>query len=402
MRIRNIPAIMTVCLFIPFLLPAGEKSSNRPVPSNPPVRDLAADARLQALDQAAEFATPRKVTGKITRAALERKLGKTRETVLNLSKWTEHGATDFFALPRFSRTTEGYLQFKGSKVEPDNTFGFWQSEEFTIPKPADKSDSNALIARVEYSYSGVGAGKRLPTLRLRFNRTDFQDYAMYLYDGWNLDPAGGSGVITCKYDTNRLQTDRKYTLSLDYIYFTTEADPEATVTIQKASLIETGPPALPDFLVDGVWVEDDSDAKAWINGYRVALTGDCYDACYNDEIAAMIVTYSSSQGLYDFYVWANDKITWVNKNDTYQIAVAGHYVAYLENDGDVKVWNPFTDDFQTIKSNGYRISSSGGDALMIWDSGDDLYVWVPGEGMKEVDDNDIWFLCTSASVPIPH
>jgi len=153
--------------------------------------------------------------------------------------------------------------------------------------------------------------------------------------------------------------------------------------------------------VQGVWVEDDRDAKAWINGYRIKLDEDCYDTAFNNNIAAVVVIINSYWDEYDLNVWTNDNYFWLNANDTYQTAVAGNCVAYLEQDCDVKVWKRETDELIKIKDDGYRISSGGGDTLLIWDTDDDLYIWHPTAGLYKVDKDDIWFLCNTTTSPVP-
>jgi len=43
----------------------------------------------------------------------------------------------------------------------------------------------------------------------------------------------------------------------------------------------------------------------------------------------------------------------------------------------------------------------GDDSLLIWDLDNDLYVRIPEEGLYKVDENDIWFLCSTTTTPIP-
>jgi hypothetical protein len=305
-----------------------------------------------------------------------------------------------FALARLTRNSKGLLEMMPNLSNPGNTFGFWSSESFTLKKPADKNDANMATAYVEYSYSAVQSGHKRPTIRVRLNRTDYQESALYLYDGRNFSSNGGSGEITCKFDTNALDADQSYILSVDFISLDEPADPNFTITISDAYIVryEEIPPS--DFIIDGVWMEDDEDAKAWINGYLVKLAEYCYDASYNDEIAAVIAIVNEYWREYDVYVWADDDLFWLNESDTFQVAVAGQFAVYLEQDGDVKAWNPFTDELLKLVSDGFRISSGGDEALMIWDMDDNLYVWIPGDGLYKVDENDIWYLCDTTTVPI--
>ena len=65
------------------------------------------------------------------------------------------------------------------------------------------------------------------------------------------------------------------------------------------------------------------------------------------------------------------------------------------------MWDRQTDDLIKIKNDGYRISSGGGDTILIWDTDNDLYIWHPTAGLYKVDDGDIGFLCDSATPPVP-
>lgn len=390
-------------LFI-FILTSGvidAEALNKAKPGAPPKRDDSREARLKVWDEAAEKNAPPETLGNLSpknyRAAASAKNTYTLD--IPLDGWTSNVALEF-APARFSRNTSGHLETKPNLSEPDRCYGFWSSPNFTIVKPKEINDANSATAYVEYSYTAVSSGIRIPTIRARFNRTDFRDAAIYLFDGKNIDPGGGTGVITCKFDTNRLLSDQSYFLSVDFISFDGPVDPNYTFTITKANVVTEDYPAPPEFIIDGVWIETDEDAKAWINGYKIELLSWCYDAGYNDQIAVMIKIVNEYGNQYDVYVWANDILTLLNTTDTYQVAVAGRWACYLEQDGDVKVWNPFTDELLHIKNDGYRIASGGDDSLLIWDWDDDLYLWLPGEGLYKVDEDDIWFLCDTSSAPI--
>ncbi len=382
---------------------AGGFSRIMPVPSQPVKRDAAISARLLAKDEAAESMPPLKPCGIISRDTISL-LTSGRDwtlTELPLEQWTTNGAEPDFALPQFSRNEKGHLQTKPNPQHPDNTFGFWSSPSFTIEKPSGFHDANSLTAYVEYTYTGVSGGCKIPSARLRFNRTDFQECLLYLLDGRNLHPGGGSGTLTCKFDTNILTADAAYILSVDFISLASPVDPNFTLSVTRAYLIKYEEPTPSDYVVQGVWVEDDRDAKAWINGYRIKLDEDCYDTAFNNNIAAVVVIINSYWDEYDLNVWTNDNYFWLNANDTYQTAVAGNCVAYLEQDCDVKVWKRETDELIKIKDDGYRISSGGGDTLLIWDTDDDLYIWHPTAGLYKVDKDDIWFLCNTTTSPVP-
>jgi hypothetical protein len=374
---------------------------NKAKPSAPSRRDYSREARLKESDEALEENAPPTPLGSLSlknyRSATSANNSYTLD--LQLDGWTSNIALEF-PPARFSRTTTGNLETKPSLAEPDRCYGFWSSPNFTIVKPKEINNANSVTAYVEYSHTPVGTAFRIPTIRTRFNRADFLDAAIYLYDGRNLNPDGGTGVITCKFDPNSLPSDQPYFLSVDFISFDQPVDPSYTFTITKAYVVSEEYPAPPEFIIDGVWVETDEDAKAWINGYKIDLLTWCYDAAYNDQITVMIKIINEFRNEYDVYVWANDTLTLLNTTDTYQVAAAGRWACYLERDGDVKVWNPFTDELLHIKNNGYRIAGGGDDALLIWDWDDDLYVWISEEGLYKVEEDDIWFLCDTASTPV--
>ncbi|MBN1901858.1 hypothetical protein JW926_11100 [Candidatus Sumerlaeota bacterium] len=374
---------------------------NKPKPEEPPQRDYFREARLKEREESAEKETPLEISGTISPGQCHSTafINNIQTIDLPLNEWTSNVALEF-PPPRFSRNESHHLETKPNLTEPNWCYGFWSSPNFTISKPKEINNANSLTAYVEYSYTAVGGGVRIPSIRARFNRADFRDAAVYLYDGRNLDPDGGTGVITCKFDTNSLSSDQLYFLSVDFISFDAPVDPNYAFTITKAYVVIEEYPAPPEFIIDGLWVEDDYDVKAWINGYRIELMTWCYDAAYNDEIAVMIKIISEYWGEYDVYVWADDKLTLLNSTDTYQVAAAGRWACYLEQDGDVKAWNPFTDEFLTITDEAYRISSGGGGSLMIWDWDDELFVWIPGIGLHNVDDYDIWFLCDTTSATV--
>jgi|GEM_PF-640377 len=395
---KTVICFMILCL-MPLITPAEGEVKKHPSPF--PKRDFAREQLLHEKDSLAENMPALELAETVSRSFYN-SLGATRETStvdIPLSEWTSNTTPDFEE-PRFSRNTLGQLEMRPNLSVPHNTYGFWSSPEFTVLKPDQYNNDNSVTIYVEFSYTGVPLGYRMPSLRARYNRSDFLDAGLYLYDGENMDPNGGTGEITCKLDTNLLTQDASYFVSVDFIAFDAPIDPDFTLTITKVYLMGVYKTAPPDFIIDGVWVETDEDAKAWINGYKVTLLSWCYDAAYNDRMAAMIYIYNESRNQYDVYVWSDDVLTWLNADDTYQVAVAGNYVAYLEQDGDVKVWNPATDELTRIKTDGFRISSGGDEALMIWDLDNDLYIWLPQEGLYKVDEDDIWFLCDTSSVPV--
>ena len=372
-------------------------------PSPLDIIEMKKDRHILEKDQEAEAMPPLEPTGKISKSEIQQLTHKqyTDTLELPLSEWVTNIVENSFAPPRFNRNSQGYLEMWPNLDQPDNTFGFWSSPFFIIAKPDETHEANAVTAYVDFSYTSIAGGHHIPSVRIRLNRDDFQEAAVYIYDGNNLDSGGGSGVLRLKFDTNTLESDRSYMLSVDLVSFDSPADPNFKLTITRAYLVGIEFPAPPDFIIDGVWGETDYDAKAWINGYKIKISEDTYDVAYNDQIAAMVIIIDSYWNDYDIWVWVDDEVYWLNENDTFQVAVAGDFVAYLEQDGDVKVWNPFTDELLKIKDNGYRLSSAGDEAFLLWDQDDDLLVWLPESGLYEVDDDDIWYLCDTSTPPVP-
>ena len=353
-------------------------------------------------DEIAEGQSPPKVKGKITKTEL-REFTTQRsitEMDLPLTEWSANSANDFFAAPRFQRSPEGYLEMLPDHTQPHNTFGFWSSPSFTLVQPSEAGDANSITAYIEYSYTATSPGYSAPTIRVRFNRTDFRESSLYQYDGDNLNPAGAQDIISCKFDTNMLLENETFFVSVDLVALEENIDPDFKFTIKNACLMGIEEPAPLQYPIDGLWLEDDSDAKIWTVGSRLGITENCYDGAWSERMAATVKIISDYQNIYDLYIWFEGSSYWLNESDTFQTSVPGIYAAYLEQDGDVKVWSPYKDELIKIKNDGIRISSGGDDALLIWDEDNDLYVWHPDIGLYRVDDDDIWYLCDSTSAPI--
>lgn len=383
------------------------KTLPRPKPAENPESNMELSLKLHEADMTAEemhlpevkIAPESKILDKIRNSRSITQLD------LPLADFSQQ-SNAVFAPPYFSRTGDGRLIMKPNESQPANTFGFWQSPSFTIVKPESYSDYNTAKLIVEMSYSAIPSGYTMPSLRLRINRSDDRKVAFFLLDGRALKPEGGQYTATCTYNLNDMtQTEEDYTASIDMIALGGTVDPETVFLISKVYLVRTDAAETSDYLVEGAWVEDDNDLKAWINDQRVHVNADqrdVYDAAYNDHILSYIVIYSSFQEEFDLWTWVENERIFVNEGDTFQTCVAGDYIVYLEVDGDVKVWNAMTGgDIVRIKDNGYRISSGGDDSVLIWDQDDDLYVWHPDfQGVYRIDDSDILALCKSASIPL--
>ena len=359
---------------------------------------------VRALDEESEGAKPEPIKG--VKSLQDAQLAyeqTTYVTDLPLNAWTEN-VTSVFAPPRFNKNASNQLEMRPNMAHPSNTYGFWQSPSFPIKKPSGASDLNSVTCYVDYMYSAVKSGHRIPTFRLRVNRTDFMDAAVYQLDGRMLKSYGGKGTMTLKFDNNILTADTNYYLSMDMIYFDAPADPDFTFVITKAYVFRVDEPQPSDYIINGLWGTNDEKAFADINGYIVKLLkDDFYSGAYNDQIAALIETENAFRREYSLHVWCNDVKYFVNEDDTYQTAVCGRYVAYLEQDGDLKIWSPFNPNAatKTIMDDVVRIASGGADSLTIWDDRDNIYIWNSVDGLYKTTKDSIWFLCDSTSLGTP-
>lgn len=400
---KLLPVVAVVLCCCSYAL-AVEEIPYKPVPSGAldaaPL--IAVDAR--ALDQESEGTTPEPIKGikslKESQRAYEQ---TTYVTDLPLNTWTEN-VTSVFAPPRFNKNAYNQLEMRPNIAQPSNTYGFWQSPAFSIKKPSSVSDLNSVTCYVDYMYSAVKSGYRIPTFRLRVNRTDFMDAAVYQLDGRMLNSFGGRGTMTLKFDNNILAADTNYYLSMDMIYFDAPADADFTFVITKAYVFRIDEPQPSEYIINGLWATKDEEAFADINGYILKLIkDDFYSGAYNDQIAALIEIENAYRREYSLHVWCNDVKYFINEDDTYQTAVCGRYVAYLEQDGDLKVWSPFNPNAATVKimEDVDRIASGGADSLTIWDDHDNIYIWNSIDGLYKTTDDDIWFLCDSTSLGTP-
>ncbi len=377
-----------------------------PAPDPEPEPDAADTIRLRDLDQAAEKSDALPLAGTISRSQLAEMTATRGLSRLDipLAQFTSFAPTEF-AAPDLARTTKGYLGMKPNALLPGNTFGFWASPQFTIAKPGVVSEFNSVNAYVAYNHTGVPAGYKTPTFRIRLNSADNLMASTAQFDGNHIGSAAGSGVLTCRFDLNLLNADRAFTLSVDIISLESSAFFNYALEVTGVYLIRAeAPSSSSNYEVEGVWQEDDYELKASINGAIITLLDDddCYHAAWNDKMVVSIMIYNAWQREYDTYVWADNKSYLLNEEDTFMVCAAGDYAVYLEQDGDVKAWSPFTNTFADIFNNdAMRISSGGGNWLMIWDEDENLYIWHPAEGLFKVDEDDIRAICNTTSLIVP-